>query len=237
MQADSFFAVMITTMIALFFGFVLLASGYRFFLVLLPIFGFFYGFALGAQSLQAVFGDAFLATISSWVVGFMFAVGFALLSYLFYFAGVGFVAFALGYSLGVGVLEAIGLDFGLIVWLAGVALGIAVVVVTFFLNIQKYVIIAATSVLGAGITIGSFLYAFGGLPSAVLTQNPVHYVIQNSFLWTVAYFVLLAFGIVTQIATTRAWEIEMGTKLGEMTDEGPAPAPGGGAPVERPATS
>jgi len=235
MQSDSFFAVMITTMIALFFGFVLTTGGYKFFLVLLPIWGFFYGFGLGAQSMQAAFGEAFLATVSSWVVGFMFAVLFAMLSYLFYFAGVGFVAFALGYGVGVGILEAIGLDFGFLVWLVGVVLGLGVVVLTFLLNIQKYVIIAATSLLGAAVVCGAFLYAFGGLSTAALTANPIRHAIDASPFWSLGYLVLAAFGVAAQVVSTRAWESDISAKLGDAAaSEGPATGqipPPAGAPV------
>jgi Domain of unknown function (DUF4203) len=221
MTSESFFSVLITTLIALFFGFVLTVNGYRFFLVLLPIFGFFYGFGLGAQSMQALFGEAFLATLSSWAVGFIFAVLFAVMSYLFYFAGVGFVAFALGYSVGVGVMEALGLDFGFVAWLVGVVLGIGVVFATFLLNIQKYVIIGATSILGAGVIIATFLFAFGGAPVRVLTQNPVQYVLNTSPFWVLVFLVLATLGVVVQVVSTRRWELDTGNRLLEMAGEPP----------------
>ena len=61
MTNESFFALAIMALVALFFGFVFAFSGYRFFLVLLPIWGFFYGFGVGAHTIQALLGDAFLA--------------------------------------------------------------------------------------------------------------------------------------------------------------------------------
>ena len=67
---DSVFATIVAAAITMCFGLVLAFLGYRFFLVLLPIFGFFFGLAFGAHSIQALFGDGFLATTSSWVVGF-----------------------------------------------------------------------------------------------------------------------------------------------------------------------
>jgi hypothetical protein len=235
MTSDSFLAIMLTSIIALFFGFLLTMSGYRFFLVLLPIWGFFYGFGLGAQSIQALFGEAFLASVTSWVVGFIFAVMFAMLSYLIYFFGVGVVAFALGYSVGVGILEAIGLDFGLIVWLVGALLGIVVVVATFLLNIQKYVIIVATSLLGAGVIVGTFLYLFGGLPAASLAQNPVRYALQNSPVWFLVFLVIAALGMAAQVVSTRRWEIQTYDRWSEMVAEQPpaepAPAPQTGQPA------
>ena len=70
MTTDSFFALAIGGMLALFFGTVLLLGGYRFFLILLPILGFFFGFGLGAQTVQALFGGGFLSTVTGWIVGF-----------------------------------------------------------------------------------------------------------------------------------------------------------------------
>src|SRR5690242_3022132 len=126
MTTESFFAVTIGAMIALFFGTLLVLAGYRFFLFLLPIFGFFFGFTLGAQTVTALFGDGFLSTVTSWVVGFGFALIFAVLSYAFYIVAVGLIGAALGYALGVGILEAIGLNFGFIVWLVGIVAAMVV---------------------------------------------------------------------------------------------------------------
>jgi len=50
------FELFCATMIALLMGLVICFGGYRLFLVLLPIWGFFFGFALGAQTIQALFG-------------------------------------------------------------------------------------------------------------------------------------------------------------------------------------
>src|ERR1051326_5507876 len=115
MTTESFFALVIGGMIALLFGMTLLVAGYRFLWVLLPILGFVFGFGLGAETVQALFGDAFLATVTSWVVGFCVAVIFAMLSYLFYFMAVALIGGAMGYALAVGLLQAIGLNFGFFV--------------------------------------------------------------------------------------------------------------------------
>ena len=119
MTTDSFFALMCGGLIALLFGLAVCFAGYRLFLVLLPIWGFFFGFGFGAQAVQAIFGDAFLATVTSWVVGFIVAALFAILAYLFYIFAVALIAGSLGYSVAVGLLTGIGMNFGLIVWLIG----------------------------------------------------------------------------------------------------------------------
>jgi hypothetical protein len=52
------FEMLCATIIALAFGTLVCFAGYRLFLVLLPIWGFFVGFALGAHTIQAIFGEA-----------------------------------------------------------------------------------------------------------------------------------------------------------------------------------
>jgi hypothetical protein len=70
-EAEMGFEIFCAALIALIFGLVVMMNGYKLFLVLLPIWGFIFGFVLGADTLQTLFGQAFLATVTSWVVGFV----------------------------------------------------------------------------------------------------------------------------------------------------------------------
>jgi hypothetical protein len=216
MTTESFFALAVGGMIALFFGSLLLFGGYRFFMFLLPIWGFFFGFGLGAQAVQAVFGDAFLSTVSSWVVGFGMALIFALLSYLFYFMAVALIGGSLGYALAIGLLQAIGLDFGLMVWLIGMVAALAFGAAVLMFNIQKYVVIAATAVLGAGVIVGTFLFLFGGLPAPQLTENAVQVALQSSPWWTITFIILAALGMGAQYESTRTFEAVAYNHFAEM---------------------
>jgi Ni,Fe-hydrogenase I cytochrome b subunit len=207
MATDSFFTMMCGGLIALLFGLILCLGGYRLFLFLIPFWAFFFGFGLGAQSIQAIFGDAFLATITSWVVGFIVALIFAVLSYLFYVFAVALIAGSLGYALAVGLLQAIGMDFGLIVWLIGLAAGVVLAIVTIRFNLQKWVIIAATSFMGAGVIVGVFLALFGKLPSAELVENPVKLALQNSPFWLIVFLLVAAVGLVGQATVNRRVEL------------------------------
>ena len=205
MIADSFLALACAGLIAVLFGLVLCFSGYRLFLVLLPIWGFFFGLVLGAQTMQALFGVGFLATVTSWVVGFVVGAVFAVLSYLFYAVAVAIVAGSLGYALTVGLLMAIGLDMGLIVWVIGIVVAVALAAVTILFNLQKWAIIAATSILGAGEIIGTFVLMFH--PAASLLENPVKLVLQTSPLLAILFVVLAILGIVAQVRSTRSFEL------------------------------
>jgi hypothetical protein len=209
-------------MIAMLFGSVLLFGGYRFFIFLLPIFGFFWGFTLGAQAIQAIFGDAFLSTVTSWVVGFISALVFAVLSYVFYFVAVALISGALGYALGLGFMEAIGFNFGLLVWIVGVAAGVVLAIAVLVFNVQKFVVIAATAILGAATIIATLLYLFGG-PAAQLAQNPVRVALQASPFWAIMLIVLAVLGGVAQFQSTRHVEIETYNRFAEVSGAEPEP--------------
>ncbi len=202
------FEVFCATLIALLVGLAICFGGYRLFLVLLPIWGFFFGFALGAETMQALFGAGFLATVTSWVVGFIVAAIFALLSYLFYAVGVALVAGSLGYALGAGFMNLIGLDWNWLVWLVGIAVGIVVVIVTFYFNLQRYVIIAATAIGGAAAIVGTLMFGVIGMTLAKFFENPIRNALQDSWLWALFFLVLAVVGIAVQIMTTRTYDIE-----------------------------
>lgn len=214
MTTDSFFVMACGSLIAFLFGLAMVFSGYRLFLVLLPIWGFFFGLALGAQSLQALFGDAFLATITSWMVGFIVGAIFAVLSYLFYIFAVAIIAGSAGYALAVGLLTWIGLDFGLIAWLIGIVAGIALAAVAILFNLQKWVIIIATAIGGVGVIIGTFVLLF--FPAARLLESPVRATLDASPLLAILALVLVVLGVVVQARNTRRYEVVAYNRWEEM---------------------
>jgi hypothetical protein len=218
MVTDSFFSLACAGLIAFVFGLIFCYSGYRFFLVLLPIWGFVFGFVLGAQTMVAIFGDpALLGTVTSWVVGFFVGAVFAVLSYLFYFAAVALIAAALGYAVAVGLLEAIGLPMGFIVWIVGIVAAVALAIIVLRFNIQKYVVIIATAVLGAGMIIGTFVLLFN--PAAAALDKPVQTAIKTSPFLAIIFLVVAVLGIWLQVQTTRNWEINEYNRLSGVEPE------------------
>ncbi len=194
--------------IGLLFGLAVAFLGYRLLWVVLPIWGFFFGLALGAQTIQAILGDAFFGTVTSWVVGFLVGALFAVLSYLFYFLAVAILSGSLGYSLTVGLLGAIGLDFGLIVWLLAIVVAVIVAVLVLRFNIQKYAVIVVTALGGAGVIIFIMLAAFEGVLITSLLSNPVMTAISNSFWYLLVFAVVAIAGIVVQLRSSQAYEVE-----------------------------
>lgn len=201
MPTEIFFTLACAGFIAFLFGLAMTFAGYKFFMILLPVWGFFFGLWLGAQSIQVLFGVGFLATVTSWVVGFIVGAVFAVLAYLFYLVAVAIIAGSLGYYVAVGLLLWLGLQMGFLVWLIGIVAAIALAAVTLIFNLQKWVIILATAVLGASTIIGVFGILFN--PAARFLENPVQVMLQTSPLLMFLFLVLVIFGIIVQARTTR----------------------------------
>jgi hypothetical protein len=102
----------------------------------------------------------------------------------------------------------IGFDMGFFVWLVGIVAAIIVAIGVIVLNVQKWVIVLATSLWGAGIIIGTFLFMFGGLPSADVAANPVRQAIADSPFWLITFLILAVVAFVAQVMSTRSWVIE-----------------------------
>ena len=211
------FEILCMATIALLFGLVVAFGGYRLFLVLLPIWGFFFGFFLGAQTIHFLFDVGLFATVTGWIVGFFVGLLFAVLSYLFYFIAVGIVSFSLGYGGAVAILAWIGLDAGFLLWLIAVVAGGALAFVVYRFNLQKIAIIVATAVGGAGIIIYTLLAVFNGALAVALLENPVKLAIDNSFWWLLFFLVVAGLGSVFQIQSNRSFEADTYNRMSEVT--------------------
>ena len=210
------FELFCMTIIALLFASALIFGGYRFFLFLLPIWGFFFGFGLGASAVQALFSTGLFATVTSWVVGFVVAIVFALAAYFFYAAAIAVVAGALGYMLGVGIMDLFGLSgLSFITFVVALVLAVVVVVVTFRFNLQKYVIIAATAIGGAALAVGTIMLGVGGVSLLQLAESPLRLLWQTSPFMAIVFVVLAIAGIAIQIRANRRFEIESYNRFAE----------------------
>src|SRR6187397_3558233 len=81
----------------------------------LPIWGFFAGFAFGAGLFAELADERFLGTVLGWVLGLVFAVIFALLAYLYYYVAIVLAMGAFGFAIGSGIIVAFGISWN---WVA-----------------------------------------------------------------------------------------------------------------------
>jgi hypothetical protein len=205
MGTESFFSLACAGLIAMLFGLAMCFAGYRLFYLLLPIWGFVFGMAFGAQTMQALFGSGFLATVSSWVVGFVVGAVFAISSYLWFNLAIAILAGSVGYSVVVGLVMALGLPMGWLLWLIGLSAGVVVAIVALVLNLQKWVVIVGTAILGAETIIGTFVLMFN--PVARTMANPIQAVMQTSPLLWILVAALVVLGVVTQFASSTRYTL------------------------------
>ena len=201
------FQLICTAILALIIGVLALVAGYRLFLLLLPIWGFFAGFAMGAHATTLIFGTGFLSTATSWIVGLVAGLIFAVLSYLIYIVGVALLSAAFGYFLGAGIML-LFLDPGLIVTLVGLAGAVVMAFVVLAFNIQKPVLEFITSFGGATAVLTGILLLFGRISLEALGENPVRMVLDDSIFWLIVWLVLGFVGFGVQIASNRNYVIE-----------------------------
>ena len=192
---------------AVLLGAAILLAGYRFFLVMLPIWGFFGGLWLGAYAVTLIFGTGFLATTTGLVVGFVVGIITAVLSYLFYMVGVLVIAGALGGALASGITSALGVDPGWIMSIVTVVGALIAAGLTLLFSLHKYVLIAFTDMAGAMLVVLAGMLAFGQVTVADLQAggNAIQPIFQGSWFWGIVWLALAVVGGVVQIRASRTY--------------------------------
>jgi hypothetical protein len=179
-------------------------AGYRFFLVMLPIWGFFAGFWIGAMGTSMLLGGGFLGTTITLVVGVVVGIIAAILSYFFYMAGVVLVSAAFGGMLASAIMGALGFDPGLITTIVIIISAIVAAGLTLLLNLQKLVIIVFTAIAGAALIVVGVMVLFGQITPAELQAGGgfLRPIFEGSWLWGLVALALAAAGVVVQFRTS-----------------------------------
>src|SRR5207342_1089743 len=134
--------------------------------LVIPIWGFFAGFAFGAGIVAEFADERFLGTVLGWVLGLVFAVIFAVLAYLYYYVAIVIAMGAAGFAIGSGIIVAFGIDWNWVAVLVGLALGVVLGLVSAFTNVPMMVLIFIGSVAGAVAVTGGLMLLVGALNSA-----------------------------------------------------------------------
>lgn len=187
------------TLFGLILGVLVVFNGYTIFRSLLPIMAAVFGFFLGLQTMFFIFGVGYLTTIASPIVGVIFAVVFAAFSYLFYRFAIAVLAGSLGYGIGVGLIQWIGIGPGIVTWIIGIVLGAILIYLTFKFRLEKYVILVETSLVGAAVILTTLLSGMGTTTVLSILENPIQELTQYSPLWAILFLFIAAAGIVVQM--------------------------------------
>jgi hypothetical protein len=186
--------------VAMVIGLAFTFGGWRFFLLLLPFWGLLVGFNVGTDVTTAIFSDGTFATLLSWVVGAVFAVAFALFSYLYYYAAIALLGGAVGYAIGSSAWGIIGNEYGLIAFVIGIACAVVLAIVVLALNVPRLLVIVLTGLGGAAAILAGWFILIGKMPVDNVHWTYVGKLITDSWFYLIVWGVIAAVGIVAQLA-------------------------------------
>lgn len=119
----------------------------------------------------------------------------------------GVIAGSRGYSLSTGVFTGLlNMRMNLLIWFIAVIVAALVIFVTYRFNLQKYVVIVATAILGAGSIVATLAWTFR--PSQEAVERPVRAILNAGPLLTVLAVVLIAAGILVQVRANRYYNVQ-----------------------------
>ena len=183
-------------------------AGYRFFRILIAIWGFFAGFNLGTAAMTALFNNAFLGTTTGIVLGLVIGVVFALLAYFFYYFAVVLLGATAGYDLGSGFIGAIGLNNpGFIAVIVGVALAVVFALVILLFNLPKLLIMVFTALGGAVAMLAGLLILLGQVKVAYLQYGDAVALVRASWFWSIVAIALAVVGFLAQWRTMQEYTL------------------------------
>lgn len=192
-------------LVAVLFGAIFCFGGYRFFLVMLPVWSFFAGFWLGTKGFQVLFGDGLLATSTSMTVGLALGLVLSVFSWQFYDVGVALLAALVGAWFGLGLMQAFGFGPGLPTSLVTLVFAGLAGIFTYLRDWQQYVVMLVTAVFGANALVLAMLLPIGrvslvGLQTAGSAIRPI---LQDSWFWSLLWLALAMAGLYIQTRSYR----------------------------------
>lgn len=202
------FENIIIGLLVLLLGAVFCFVGYRFFRILIAIWGFFAGFNLGAAGAVALFGSNFLGTATGWIFGLVVGLVLAALAYFFYYFAVVLLGASAGYSLGTGLMTVFGLSpSSFLSVLVGVIFAVVLAGLILALNLPKILIMVYTAWGGAIAMLAGLLILFGQINLPTLQFGVAVAVVRTSWFWTLVAIALAIVGFLTQWRTMQTYTL------------------------------
>ena len=191
-------ADIILGLLAIIAGGAMLIAGQFVLRLVIPIWGFFAGFAFGAGIVASFADERFLGTVLGWLLGLVFAVLFAILAYLYYYVAVVLALGAAGFAIGSGIVVALGITWSWVAVLVGLAVGLVIGLVAVLGDLPMIVLVILGSIAGAVGVTGGLMLLVGSLDSADFSRGDFTDTVSGSFGWSLLLVVLALLGILVQ---------------------------------------
>lgn len=184
---------------ALIVGLVFCFSGYFAMRVVIPIWGAFTGFMLGAGLVDNFTDEGFLTSALGWVVGLALALVFALLAYVYYEIWVVIAMAAIGFALGSTVLVALGVSWSWLIVFVGLALGVLLAILAVVADLPMVLLTVLSALAGASAATTGIMLIFGALSLSDFDSTATTERLNDDWWWLAIYAGLAIAGIVVQV--------------------------------------
>ncbi len=186
-------------LVAIVAGLVFCFRGFLTMRVVIPIWGAFAGFSLGAGLIAELTDNRFLRTAAGWMLGLGLALVFGLLAYLYYEVSIVIGAGAIGFVLGSTLMVALNVTWTWVIVLVGVAAGALLAAAAIMGDLPMIVLTVLTALGGASATVAGLMLLTGTLTADDLTRPSITENVEDSAAWWIIYAALALFGMVAQI--------------------------------------
>ena len=185
-------------LLALVVGAVFCFRGYLAMRLMIAAWGALVGFALGA-GLGADDGGI-LANALSWILAIVLAVVFALVAYLFYAVSIAIGMGAIGFTLAVSLLVALGIDWSWLLVLVGLAAGIALAGIAIVADLPGVLLVVLSAAAGASTIVTGLMLLADVLETEQITRSAtVTEELDDDWYWYVIWAGAAVAGAVVQL--------------------------------------
>lgn len=188
----------ILALVSIAVGLVFVFAGAGMLRFVIAVWGAFMGFTFGAAVMAEVTGDGFLGTSATWFAGFVMALVFGVLAYLFYALGVVLAMAGVGFSLGAAALGALGLDWDWLVVGGAMAAGLLLGLLAVAADLPHVLLIVLSSFAGSSVAVFGVMLLTGPYDSESLLDEQTTATMADDWWWWVLYVALAVVGIVVQ---------------------------------------
>lgn len=203
--------------LAVLVGVAFAARGYLTMRLIIPLWGAFTGFVLGAGAVAAITSDGFLGGLLSWLGGMALALVFALLAYTYYEVSVLIAMAAIGFALGSSLMVALNVSWSWAIILGGVVVGTLLAMVALVADLPMLLLTVLTATAGSTAVVAGTMLLVGTVTTDELASTSIAERIQDAPGWWVLYLVVAVVGIVVQLRTLGSIR---GTLREQWSDEG-----------------
>ena len=168
--------------------------------IVIPIWGAFTGFFVGAGLVSSITDDGFLGSAIAWLAGITVALVFGAVAYLYYEVSVMLAMGAIGFSLGTGLMVAIGVSWSWLIVLVGVVVGAMLAFVAIVGDLPAVLLVVLTALGGASIIVFGVMLVAGVIDAADIESVATTKELDDDWWWYGLYGVLAIVGAIAQFS-------------------------------------